>query len=243
MSNNNFITRPLVPIAILGLSGTLLSNKFSFCPLLVCLSLGMISAILAIVYRNTKYSTLLLLSTSFITYLALSLLAKNSSPNNISNFIPRRDITVQGFLVSPIKSHNFFSTWQGVIKCQKAIWKNKNYIVSGKIKFIAKGKTPNWKPGAYIELQGTLTNIPTPLNPGEFNLKQLMAKRKIVGQLKVARKSKASCLKPAALFSLGAIGQTLNNQLQQTILKTIPPKAQPWVIALLTGDRSHLTKL
>jgi len=238
-----YIQRPLIPLAITAFGGCLFGQYLSEVSSWIWFGLALLAALAARWRHYTSQAFPLLLGAGFCLYAGLAIQAGYISPDDISRWVPRRDIVLQGRLCGMTQPARTGRYWTGVLVCDEARWQGQKYHISGRVRFSMPGQAKAWNPGDRIRVRGWLQGVDAPLNPGEFDYAAFLARYGIRARLKGMQSGDAVRARPAGMFSPGWTAGKLHRVLVEGIRRSIPPDARGLVRALVAGDRSGLSGL
>ncbi len=243
MSAYQYIQRPLIPLAIAAFLGCLIGPYLPTISPRIWFGLALLAAMAAWWRRDNSQAFPLLLGAVFSLYAGLAIQAGCVASHDISRWIPRRDIILQGKLCGLTQPARAGRYWTGVLACEEAKWRELKYPVTGRVRFSMPGKAKAWNPGDRIRVRGWLQGVDAPVNPGEFAYAAFLARYGIRARLKGMKSGDAVRERQAKFFSPGRIAGKLHRVLVEGIRRSIPQDARGLVRALVAGDRSGISGL
>jgi len=204
-------------------------------------ALSTILILMVLGFRRSPAALPLLVAAAFCTYAARAETAMFPQPGAIANWVPRRDVIVEGRLAGHLQAWPQYQTWSGVLACDRISWQDRVCRVSGKLRFQLPGRLPAWNPGDRVRIRGRLQPIRDAGNPGEFDSQAYDHRRGIGAVLKGLESGDAERLEGAPPWSWGAIAAGLRRRWSEGILACAPPRTAGLINALATGDRSGLS--
>ncbi|MCK5241625.1 DNA internalization-related competence protein ComEC/Rec2 [bacterium] len=237
-----FIQRPLVLVAGGALAGCVLGTQqcFSASPW-TALAVAGVGLGLAWWLRQNIPGTLSIFCAVVALFYSLGVIHDKPALDNILHFGDRRDIAVQGRVMGFLQRTRNGNYWQGRLRCEKVRYAERVYTVSGSIRIIIPGPATEYSSGDVVSARGSLTRIPAPMNPGEFDYAAYLRQQGIFAKLRVYAVQDIELLQPVSRGSPRFWLQWLHCQWRQSIQLYVPEPEKNLILAMVLGIRAGLT--
>jgi competence protein ComEC len=237
-----FIQRPLVPLACGALIGCVLGTRQCFV-VSPWMGLAIAGVCLGLAWwqKQNILGTISIVGAVVALFYAIGIHYAEPAPDHIKHFGNRRDITVQGCVQGFLQPTRIGKQWQGRLRCEKVIFSDREYTVSGSIRIVLPQKAGELNQGDSIKIRGTLATFNESMNPGEFNYAAYMQQQDIYSQLRVHVIQDVVCLQAVSRYSPGYWVQWLHRKWRQSIQRYVPDPEKNIVLAIVLGIRSGLT--
>lgn len=236
-----YLQRPLIPLGAAAAAGCF-AGGLAAAPGWLGAAAGA-AALAAGIFRFRRADALIWLATAvFGVYFGLAANAARPRGDDITRWIPRRDIRLEGRLDSFPETGGDGRGWIAYISCRSAVWHGRRRAASGRVRCFIPGPMPAWNPGDEIGASGALADFDPPNNPGEFDYRQAMRIRGVSARLSVPGRGDAVRLRAAPAWTWEALAGGFRRRAQDRIQSAAGPRAAGLVRSLVLGDRSGLNR-
>ena len=261
LSEYFFSRSPLVPLACAFIAGLIIQHYFNspvIWPLLILVLCTIGSLVVISVKKISPPLNIIacIASVGFVCLGAIRLASFNQpAPDNISNFVADEKVLadIQGIVLTTPKPEDT-DAWQFsrfswtepgssfYLKLENIKTNSGWQKVTGTVRVQLSGSADDIKPGDSIRAFCWLSRFSPPLNPGQFDVKKYLARRRVLLAATISSRDGIEIIKSSRPAVFLRVRNRLRTIAAQALFgQTLPREnANPLLAALLLGERTDL---